>query len=190
MVAGWVRAAIRYITVVVTVALLLTIGAPLTAPGGSGGFPLGWLTGWLQPVRAWATPADPVLPKQQSGTADGKPHLIPASATRAGAGGPAKAPKLPAVKGQLPDYHPHIGAPLVPDTAPAKGVFDPTTSVRIAKDATARSDTYKNADGSYTRKLYARPVNYKAPDGSWQPIDPKLVPDADGRLRTAANAVT
>jgi hypothetical protein len=92
-------------------------------------------------------------------------------------------------KGQLPDYHPHIGKPLLPDTTPAKGVFDPKTSVRIAKDATARSDTYKNADGSYTRRLYGRPVNYRAADGSWQPIDADLVAGPDGRLHTAANPV-
>src|SRR5262249_14212897 len=51
------------------------------------------------------------------------------------------------------------------------------------------SDLFANADGSYTRRVYAGPVNYQAADGSWRPIDTSLVRGADGRSRVKANSI-
>lgn len=47
---------------------------------------------------------------------------------------------------------------------------------RLDELATATSDTYVQADGSYQYVGYTTPVNYLADDGNWQPIDNELVP--------------
>lgn len=58
--------------------------------------------------------------------------------------------------------------------------------------STATSTTQKNPDGSWTLKSYSGPINYKADDGTWQPIDNNWV-DASGStyaVRNAANSFT
>lgn len=41
--------------------------------------------------------------------------------------------------------------------------------------------TFQNTDGSYTTRFYTEPVNFRAKDGSWKPIDTTLVrPDSSG----------
>ncbi|GIF96539.1 hypothetical protein Cci01nite_16330 [Catellatospora citrea] len=68
-------------------------------------------------------------------------------------------------------------------------MFDKDTSVRLAAKSDRGSDTYRNADGSLTKVVSSRPVNFRAKDGSYRPIDTKLVKRADGRLQMAANSV-
>jgi hypothetical protein len=47
--------------------------------------------------------------------------------------------------------------------------------------STATSTTRQNKDGSFTTTVHNVPVNYRAPDGTFQPIDTKLHPiSADG----------
>ncbi len=75
-------------------------------------------------------------------------------------------------------------------TPPAAGdqSFDPTRSRRIAADSTATSDIFHNPDGSYTRRVYAGPHNFRAGNGSWTPIDTTVAKGSDGRWRENANA--
>jgi hypothetical protein len=48
--------------------------------------------------------------------------------------------------------------------------------------------TYANADGTQTTEFSGAPVNYRGPDGSWAPIDPRLEPAGAG-WHNAADAV-
>src|SRR5436190_225445 len=72
-----------------------------------------------------------------------------------------------------------------PDRSRRAGRFTRLTAVSAAVTLAAAA----NPDGSYTRKVYVGPVNYKAADGSWTPIDTTLAKAADGRLHARANAV-
>jgi RHS repeat-associated protein len=45
---------------------------------------------------------------------------------------------------------------------------------------TADRVVWRNPDGSLTARTYASPVNFKAPDGSWQPVDTRLKADGEG----------
>jgi len=55
---------------------------------------------------------------------------------------------------------------------------------------TATSATRRNRDGSMTTTASSTPVHYRAPDGSWQPIDATLHASGGGRYawRSGANA--
>lgn len=44
---------------------------------------------------------------------------------------------------------------------------------------TATSNTYLNADGSFTTAVASSPVNYRDASGAWQPIDTRLVASSD-----------
>ncbi|WP_350273997.1 RHS repeat-associated core domain-containing protein [Kribbella sp. HUAS MG21] len=45
-----------------------------------------------------------------------------------------------------------------------------------------RERVYRNADGTMTRRLYDAPVNLRADDGTWTPMDLVLAAGQDGRL--------
>ncbi len=134
----------------------------------------------------------PTVPVQQAGTAAGVRQRVPAAQTAglkhttghaAGAG-----------KGQLPAWpgaHGPGGSAKGTFTAggAARG-FDPATSTLVAADTTAQSDTYQNADGSLTRKVWSTPVNYQTASGSWAPLDDTLVRGTSGRWQAKANALT
>jgi hypothetical protein len=47
---------------------------------------------------------------------------------------------------------------------------------------------FKNTDGSYTRQIYAGPVNYQTPSGSWAPIDETLAQGTGSRWQETANS--
>src|SRR6266542_1068564 len=170
------------VAVVLAMAMVLTLGAPsaVVAQFGPISVHWGWLRDWLT-IPAWSQPP---TPRQESGTAAGKGHYVDTAATLAG-GGAGRPPGTGV--GQLPAYSPpSVTAPRV-TTGPAGGVFDPATSRRIAAQATATQEVYQNADGSHTRLVHSGPINYKAPDGSYLPIDTHLVNAADGRLHEKAN---
>ncbi|OLB80191.1 MAG: hypothetical protein AUI14_07570 [Actinobacteria bacterium 13_2_20CM_2_71_6] len=148
---------------------------------------MSWLWSWLDLPAGWGAP--PPAPVQGSaGTAAGKAHTVPASATRSGKGAghvPGKG------AGQLDAYAPHrlpTPGPVVTSRRPDPGSFDTVRSKRIAKDSNATSDVFQNPDGSYSRKVYAGPRNFKAADGSWAPIDTTVARKADGRWHENANA--
>ncbi|MEV1143136.1 LamG-like jellyroll fold domain-containing protein [Micromonospora sp. NPDC049799] len=76
-----------------------------------------------------------------------------------------------------------------PPAGTAKG-YDKATSRERPAERDERKRVYDNADGSQTTEISTAPVNYKRPDGSWAPIDPTLVPAADGPgWRNTADAV-
>ena len=142
---------------------------------------LSWLSGDHQ--------APPKTPHQQGGTAAGKPHEVPAAVTRAV--GRAQGHQPGPGHGQLPPYT--VRAPKVAKdtTGAAIGVdhFNPATSTLIASKSTATADLYQNADGTYTRHVYATPVNYQTSSGTWAPIQTGLVAASGGGWREAANSI-
>jgi hypothetical protein len=50
------------------------------------------------------------------------------------------------------------------------------------------SRTYLNADGTYTAQIYAVPIHYKAPNGSWEPIATSLTNSPKAGFATANTA--
>ncbi|MFF3911464.1 LamG-like jellyroll fold domain-containing protein [Streptomyces sp. NPDC001848] len=59
----------------------------------------------------------------------------------------------------------------------------------MASKSTATSDYYRNADGSYTRRLAQDPINYRDAAGNWQPIDTGVQRGSDGRWHEKANSM-
>jgi RHS repeat-associated protein len=141
-----------------------------------------WMTGDSAP--ATTTPA------QQSGTAAGAKHLVPASATKGLKHVTGHAPGTG--KGQLPLWAAHGPGGSASGTftaRPAERGFDAATSKLVASATTAQSDLYQNADGSYTRKTWSTPVNYRTASGSWAPIDDTLAHGSAGRWQEKANSL-
>ena len=101
-----------------------------------------FLTGRHAPV--------PQTPKQQSGTAAGRAHSVPAAVTRADANARGRRPGPG--RGQRPAYQPHGASAHQFTTGEARGVFNAKTSTAVPSATTAQSVLYKNADGSYTGK--------------------------------------
>ena len=138
-----------------------------------------FLTGHHAPV--------PPTPKQQSGTAAGRAHSVPASVTRAEANAAGRPPGPG--RGQRPAYQPHGLSAHQFTTGEAHGVFNAKTSTAVPSATTAQSVLYKNADGSYTRHVYPGPVNYKTSSGSWAQINEDLVAGSGGRWQEKANSI-
>ena len=106
-------------------------------------------------VTGGSAPA-PTVPVQQSGTAAGGKHLVPASVTRGLKHATGHAPGKG--KGQLPAWTARTAS-----TVSASGTFTSGSAVKrvrpgdqhaVQSGTTAQSDLYKNADGSYTRKVW------------------------------------
>ncbi|MFD8915083.1 LamG-like jellyroll fold domain-containing protein [Streptomyces sp. NPDC059575] len=124
------------------------------------------------------------LPHQQSGTAAGRRHHVSASATEAHRG---KGRKPGNGHGQLAPYKAHQNA--VPRGRSQSGHFDSRTSKR-SPDKSSRTETvYRNADGSLTRDMFTRPVNYQVKKGTWAPIDVDVRAGPDGRWHEKANSL-
>ncbi len=144
----------------------------------------------LSGLWKWVSePDEPDTPDQEGGTARGKSHHASADATDADRGvgrAPGKG------KGELDAYQRPVATPEQATTGPARGTgksFDPATSERDAKKSTATSDYYVNEDGSTTIRHYTGRTNFKADDGTWQPIDTTLVKDEEGRFEQKANSL-
>ncbi|GAA0734441.1 hypothetical protein GCM10010199_53540 [Dactylosporangium roseum] len=159
---------------------MLSLGLPAAlVPSGRGLVGWSWLRGWLSAAPSWAK-EDPKVPQQQRGKgADG--HYV--SAPRA-----KDTESTRKAKGELPRYEPFTPEVKNKSTGPARKGFDAATSRRKAALSDAKADVFENADGTYTRRVYKNPVNFKAADGSWQPIDSTLKVGASRRLETTANA--
>ena len=175
-------------------ALTLLIWLPLSAaaPAASAA-PLAWPLPKLSALRSWlAGPGpSPRVPRQEAGTAAGRPHQVPAAVTRAVAKAAGRTPRKG--PGQLPPYAPHNPAPKKFttgfDTVDASVNFSPTVSHLVPGGSTATSDLYRNPGGSYTRLVYAQPVNYQNTAGAWHPIDTTLAAGTDGRWHEHANSL-
>ncbi|MFC7713069.1 LamG-like jellyroll fold domain-containing protein [Micromonospora lupini] len=161
--------------------LVLGVGAPrepLPIVAGSG-FPLSWFWSLLEARPSWAL-SNPPTPKQQVGKNPPRSHYAEAPLTE-------DRSKPVRAKGELARSEPHRPESAVRKAGDSSRGFELKTSKRQAAGATEQTEMFRNADGSYTRRVYQRPVNFRAADGSWQPIDGKLVRGADGRLRPRAN---
>jgi hypothetical protein len=122
-------------------------------------------------------------PRQSWGSAAGQPHL---------AGSPRRRPGAPKTLRSRYPLHPMAPAPTPKPNqakvtaAPAGQVrFDPRTSRLLPQRHGAYDRTYANPDGNLTTELSAEPVNYRRADGTWTPIDTRLVPDGGAAANTA-----
>jgi RHS repeat-associated protein len=125
-------------------------------------------------------------PGQRWGSAAGQDHL---------AGRPGNRTVPRSQRGQYPlrrlDAKPQQArnvATVAPAPAPAAHGFDRASSREVAAARDAHRRVYDNADGTQTTEFAASPINYRRPDGSWAPIDPRLSA-VDGGWRNAADAV-
>src|SRR5947209_14623620 len=83
------RRLVRRTVLAVVVLLGLSLAGPQAqlTPPGTDPLPLSWLTSWFALPAGWASPPLPPTPVQGSaGSAAGKAHAVPASATRANRG--------------------------------------------------------------------------------------------------------
>ncbi|MDI1461343.1 ricin-type beta-trefoil lectin domain protein [Catellatospora sp. KI3] len=144
-----------------TLLLVAGIGLPAQLVPSSGEFPLASLWTWLVQHPAWAGGTFEGVPVQDRGRAPGGQHYVPSSATDAN--GVSRGPAEPKT-------------PKRPWTTPRReGRFDAATSVRVADGATETSDLFRNADGTYSRKIFSDPVNFRDAKGAWRAIDRSLV---------------
>jgi hypothetical protein len=73
-----------------------------------------------------------------------------------------------------------------PPTDPPAPVYAPGQEVVALRDRF--STTLATATPNrYDTTIHSRPISFRAPDGSWQPIDTSFVADANGSLHNAAN---
>jgi RHS repeat-associated protein len=141
-------------------------------------------------------------PRQATGTAAGRSHLVSASATAArrlsaASGGTSRPPQPPAGTVAAQRFNvPHSSADWglppprprpVPSRAPAGSSkphgtavkvsgFNPKTSKLLsASVGRANARVYQNSDGTRTADVYQHPVNYRTASGSWDPINTTLV---------------
>ncbi len=184
--------AVKALTVVVVCALALSAGAPPGAIPQGGTFPTGWVWHWLRVPQSLISPAGTAralagLPQQHDGGRRPDMHAVDSAATKAGQGSGSPrghAPNaLPPSETTRPAVKPRTTGKTHGDAS-----FNPKTSKRIGGAASATSDVYANADGSYTRKVFENPVNFKKADGTWAPIDNGLVRDGD-QLRAKASGL-
>jgi hypothetical protein len=172
---------VRRIGVVGLLALLLSVGVPSGAlPDDGGHTSVSWLWTWLAQPPSWAK--DPSTPAQPRG--------------KGVAGHYVQSPRVPEARtpakraaGELPAFQQRRASAPTRTTGRAEPGFQAGTSRRVASAATATSDVFENADGSYTRRVHRTPVNYRAGDGSWQPIDSNLALDARRRPAVKANSL-
>ncbi|WP_162907046.1 LamG-like jellyroll fold domain-containing protein [Allorhizocola rhizosphaerae] len=167
-------------------AFVATVALPLglTKPASSS-FPL--MPALLSVRAAWASIVEPRPATPVQGRGGGHGDGAASTADTSAKGGNGRAPVK--TSGALDAAQP-LSQQSRPDwTAPVRKGFDAATSRRIAADSDAMSDMYANVDGSHTRVVSAAPVNFRAADGSWQPIDSRLVRDASGGWRVAANSL-
>jgi hypothetical protein len=177
---------------------MLALAVPLAWPSGASGQHLdvpsaASVRSGVVRLAAWvthgATPA-PSVPVQQAGTAAGQKHLVPVAQTRFVKHAAGHAPGNG--KGQLPSWAAHkpggTGSGTYRAPGPVLG-FNAATSTPVASATTATAELFKNADGSFTRKVWPGPVNYQTTSGAWAPIDETLAQAPGGRWQEKANSV-
>ena len=136
------------------------------------------------------TPA-PKTPAQETGKASADSHQVPAAVTRAVTAAAGHAPgqgpgQLPAYTWHAPQAKTYLAGS---QPAPGQDTYNAATSKLVPSDSNATSDMYQNADGSYTKHVYAQPVNYKTSSGSWAAINTDLASGTGGRWQERANSV-
>ncbi|MFI6575367.1 DNRLRE domain-containing protein [Nocardiopsis sp. NPDC050513] len=140
----------------------------------------------LTPVSA----ADVVTPDQSDGSADGLSHeadtaLVDGTSTGQG---PDVDPPADALPQEWPDLPEDADTLAPPDAEPAVRTveeepepevsgFDPDTSVELVEERDEHSRTFENEDGTLSTDFSLEPLHYEEDDGSWEEIDPNLVPE-------------
>jgi RHS repeat-associated protein len=124
-------------------------------------------------------------PAQEWGDAAGLPH-------ETGQGGNAAEPRslqseYPPVAGQKSSVARNAAQVGEPADRVVRG-FDSATSREMPDLRQESQRTFTNADGTRTTEFSRDPLNFRRPDGGWQPIDTRLVPDGSG-WRNAADSV-
>ncbi len=124
----------------------------------------------------------PNTPVQQHGT-DGAERGRPVGPDRSAGGLPGDVP------GAVRAGEPGRQAREEWTTPKARKGFDRSTSRLVQSGTAADFELYENEDGSFTRRVYTEPVNYRGTDGVWRPIDTRLVRGQGGRWQVAGNSV-
>lgn len=135
----------RQIALATTLIFGLTVMIPAGVPTSKVGFPVSWLWSWFQPKEASAEPSIGGVPKQWSGTAEGKEHYVSATATTAKGGGAG----LPPGKG--------MGA-LDPYTPPVQQVKETITPSLNEGGMGIQAAVAPQIDAQYPPTGYATPT--------------------------------
>jgi len=166
------------------VALTLAVPAGQSRPDGPNRFPLAGLWDWLTTRPAWAFDR-PATPVQGRGGPVEPVRVTDPQASRANGGNGRKPGKTPST---LDEWGlPPVGDVAEQPAARANVGFQATTSRRIQDGTSATADAFENADGSRSRKVYPKPVNFLGPDGVWRPFDTSLRPVRGGGLEVSAS---
>lgn len=180
---SWVRRGC--IAIAAAVALVVAVPPGQRMPDGPNEFPLAGLWELVTTKPGWALDR-PTTPRQERGGSLDGAQSVGSETTRAN-GGNGRAPGT--VKGALEALQQTAEQDRSEWKTPGKEGYVPGKSTRIAEDATATSDLFRNPDGSVTERHYQHPVNFKGPDGKMRPIDTKLVPGPNGRWQVASSPV-
>ncbi|WP_344121994.1 DNRLRE domain-containing protein [Streptomyces blastmyceticus] len=128
---------------------------------------------------------------QRWGSAADRDHLD-------GTAKPVKATGPQTMHGKYAVERPDVATPsarneVKVEEAPAKDVkgYDPRSSTEAADKRGEFERTFTNKDGSQTTQFSKERLNYRRSDGSWQPIDARLVPQGKdtGGWRNAADSL-
>ncbi|MFD9704137.1 RHS repeat-associated core domain-containing protein [Lentzea sp. NPDC059081] len=128
----------------------------------------------LAPDQSWGTAADQPHETEGTGAAN---RAMPRSEL-------AKYPQpnFPAAPEPPPNSAREVAAPV------GFTGYDAATSKEDESKRDANSRTFHNTDGTETTEFSQARTNYRKPDGSWAPIDTKLVRDGNG-WRNGADSV-
>ncbi|KOX23890.1 hypothetical protein ADL05_01895 [Nocardiopsis sp. NRRL B-16309] len=151
----------------------------------------------LTPVSA----ADVETPDQGDASADGLPHesesaLVSSTGSDSSPGVdppegalPYEWPDLPADADTLTPPDPDSTVRLAEgDSEPEVTGFDPETSVELPEERDEFSRTYENEDGTLSTDFSQEPLHFEENDGSWEEIDPSLVPENSLTWTNAADS--
>ncbi|WP_172890491.1 LamG-like jellyroll fold domain-containing protein [Actinoplanes derwentensis] len=165
----------------------LSLGVPPEVIPDNGGWPVSGLLAVLRQAPALADVVGAPVQKVFGDPAD-TDHYVSSAETGANVGAGQKAGRKAGIVDPEPPVRPE-SKPFT--TAPRPGdenSFDEKLSERLPEKSTATYTEYENADGSFTRRVYESRVNFKAADGSYQPIDPNLTKRGD-RLEAGPNSI-
>ncbi|MFA1551734.1 LamG-like jellyroll fold domain-containing protein [Actinomadura chokoriensis] len=132
----------------------------------------------LGALSAWRDLPDPHGPKQAWGSAKGQGGDVP-SAGRNRTEPKSLRSRYPLTtltkSSRPPQNTASVVAPPKPEPDKVSG-FDAKTSRELPERRDAHARTYTNADGTESTEVSPRPLNYRRQDGSWAPIDTRVVP--------------
>ncbi|MFI0366733.1 DNA/RNA non-specific endonuclease [Actinomadura sp. 1N219] len=129
-------------------------------------------------LSAWRGSPDPHGPKQTWGSAEGRGGDV-ATGGRNRTEPKSLRSQYPLVARKAAPQPPRNVASVAPAPVPEPrkvSGFDAKTSRELPGRRDAHARTFVNADGTESTEFSPRPINYRRPDGSWAPVDTRLVP--------------